>query len=185
MVPISKEPVTIVAATEFVGPPLPQVLIVEAPVVVPETQSPKDVPLQVVAFPEQSVRYKTVDVFCLAKNIYHEAGIEPMIGKYAVAQITINRLLSKKHPDSICGVVLARYQFSWANDKYAHWTWPRGKNWEEAYRIAFNVLEHDERVVGLEDSDHYHADYVNPNWSRKMTEVATIGRHIFYSGKLD
>ena len=30
--------------------------------------------------------------FCLAENIYFEASIEPTVGKFAVAQVVINRV---------------------------------------------------------------------------------------------
>ena len=45
------------------------------------------------------------EVKCLAKNIYFEARAESYAGKQAVANVTQNRLDSKDHPDSYCGVV--------------------------------------------------------------------------------
>tara|TARA_B110000503_G_scaffold31383_1_gene50641 strand:+ start:2039 stop:2629 length:591 start_codon:yes stop_codon:yes gene_type:complete len=153
-----------------------------APVVIePKNNEPILPTIYIISLPSTSLPYEDLDVFCLAKNIFHEAGIEPRIGKYAVAQVTLNRVASSKYPNSICGVVFENRQFSWANDKVIHWTRPTGRNWDASYRVALNVLEHNERLIGLNDSYYYHADYVNPNWSRKMTEVATIGRHIFYT----
>lgn len=40
----------------------------------------------------------------------------------------------------------------------------------------------DQRLQGntLHGADHYHADYVSPDWAERMTTVATIGKHIFY-----
>ena len=46
---------------------------------------------------EDDVRYSKQDLFCMAKNIYHEAGSEPTLGKYAVAQVTINRMKSPQY----------------------------------------------------------------------------------------
>jgi hypothetical protein len=141
----------------------------------------KEPPIKIMSFPDHGLKYRDLDVFCLAKNIFHEARGEPTIGKYAVAQITLNRVESLKYPNNICSVVLDRYQFSWANQKSQHWTRPQGQTWEESYRVALNVLENGERVVGLNDSRYYHADYVSPKWASKMTPVTTIGRHIFYT----
>ena len=45
------------------------------------------------------------DVECLARNIYFEAGSEPLEGKVAVGVVTINRSRDPRYPSSICGVV--------------------------------------------------------------------------------
>ena len=110
----------------------------------------KEPPIKIMSFPDHGLKYRDLDVFCLAKNIFHEARGEPTIGKYAVAQITLNRVESLKYPNNICSVVLDRYQFSWANQKSQHWTRPQGQNWEESYRVALNVLENGERVSWIE-----------------------------------
>jgi spore germination cell wall hydrolase CwlJ-like protein len=45
------------------------------------------------------------DVECLARNIFYEAGAEPLEGKVAVGMVTINRSNDDRYPQSICGVV--------------------------------------------------------------------------------
>ena len=42
---------------------------------------------------------------CLALNVYFEARGEPMTGKYAVAAVTLNRVVNPSFPGSICQVV--------------------------------------------------------------------------------
>ena len=32
----------------------------------------------------------------------------------------------------------------------------------------------------LDDSTHYHADYVTPSWSDDLRRISQIGKHIFY-----
>jgi spore germination cell wall hydrolase CwlJ-like protein len=158
----------------------PEIVIIEVPV--HETKIIKeDMTPQVVIADNSEMMYEDIDVFCLAKNIFHEAGTEPDIGKYAVAQVTLNRVLSRKYPNTICKVVLDRYQFSWANQRSRHWTRPKGPNWDRSYQIAQDVMDSGYRVKGLENVRYYHADYVKPHWSRKMTHVSTIGRHVFYT----
>ena len=44
-------------------------------------------------------------IMCLALNIYFEARDQPLNGQVAVAEVTLNRVTSKKHPNTICGVV--------------------------------------------------------------------------------
>lgn len=129
---------------------------------------------------DDKVRYSKQDLFCMAKNIYHEAGSEPKLGKYAVAQVTINRMKSPMYRDSVCGVVFEPYQFSWANYHGRRWTTPSGKNWLEAKRIARDVLENGKRIHGMDDVLFYHATYVKPSWSYRKDRLTRIGLHIFY-----
>jgi spore germination cell wall hydrolase CwlJ-like protein len=127
------------------------------------------------------VSYKKLDVFCLAKNIFHEAGIENDLGKYAVAQVTLNRMRNPKYPTTVCEVVMDPFQFSWANDRSIRWTRPKGRNWEQSVKIAENVLIRGYRVRGLERANYYHADYVRPRWKKPEAKIAQIGTHIFYA----
>lgn len=126
----------------------------------------------------EKIPYSKSDFFCLAKNIYHEAGSEPIKGRYAVAQVTLNRTKDPKFEGSICDVVLAPKQFSWANNHSRRWTTPKGPQWAEAKEIALEVLN-GKRVKGMEDALYYHANYVNPRW-RHVERLTQIGAHIFY-----
>lgn len=126
------------------------------------------------------VHYSKQDEFCMAKNIYHEAGSEPTLGKYAVAQVTINRMKSPDFGGKVCSVVFEPYQFSWANNRSKRWTTPNNASWDEAKRIAHDVLGNGKRVYGMDDALYYHATYVRPSWARKFDRVTRIGLHIFY-----
>ena len=139
----------------------------------------ESIPIEIV-LPSEPL-YRDVDLFCLAKNIFHEAGTEPELGQYAVAQVTLNRVRDTKYPNNICSVVLERYQFSWANNKTLHWTKPSGPNWDKSYLVAKSVLNGDQWIAGMDHVQYFHADYVEPKWASKMTPVTTIGRHIFYT----
>lgn len=132
-------------------------------------------------YTNEKIPYEKIDVFCLAKNIFHEAGIEDSIGKYAVAQVTLNRVKHSKYPDTICKVVMDPYQFSWANDHKIRWTKPEGVSWKEAKIIAEDVIFNGTRVKGLEDALYYHADYVKPHWKEPSAKIVKLGTHIFYS----
>ena len=132
----------------------------------------------------EKVFYNKTDVFCMAKNIYHEAATESKLGKYAVAQVTINRTKDPRFKDGICEVVLEPYQFSWANNRRMQWTTPRGSNWEESKRIARDVIVEGKRVHGLNEALFYHADYVRPYWARAKRRLAQIGAHIFYEPRV-
>lgn len=135
--------------------------------------------LSVVETPEE-IKYSKKDMFCMAKNIYHEAGHEPKLGKYAVAQVTINRMESPLFGDRVCEVVFEPYQFSWANRHSLRWTTPSGPAWNEAKRIAYEVLENNKRIKGMDDALFYHATYVRPYWARTKDRLTRIGLHVFY-----
>ena len=129
---------------------------------------------------DDRISYNKDDLFCMAKNIYHEAGSEPTLGKYAVAQVTINRIKSPKYKDTVCSVVFEPYQFSWANYHGRRWTTPSGESWHEAKRIARDVLENGKRIKGMDDALFYHATYVRPYWASRKDRLTRIGLHIFY-----
>jgi spore germination cell wall hydrolase CwlJ-like protein len=137
---------------------------------------------------DRNIPNSAIDLECLSRNIYYEAGIESTIGKYAVAQVTINRWKEKK-PQSLCPIIYAHKkiangktvcQFSWAcKGKLEK---PSGKNWEESKRIAEDVINKGVRVAPLKEATHYHATYVKPNWSEVERVVWAEGSHIFYIG---
>ncbi len=129
---------------------------------------------------KDEIDYSKKDLFCMAKNIYHEAGHEPKLGKYAVAQVTINRMESPLFGDRVCEVVFEHKQFSWANKHSLRWTTPSGPAWYEAKRIAHDVLENNKRIKGMDDALFYHATYVRPYWARTKDRLTRIGLHIFY-----
>lgn len=131
-------------------------------------------------YTSEKVAYNQQDMYCLAKNIYHEAGVESLEGKFAVAQVTINRLKEGRWGRDICSVVYARSQFSWTLSKKKRNEQPKGPLWEESQMVAHSVLKRGARVPSLKDSTYYHADYVQPVWRRSVVKIQQVGQHIFY-----
>jgi spore germination cell wall hydrolase CwlJ-like protein len=128
-----------------------------------------------------TIHYTKHDEECLAKNIYHEAGVESQLGKFAVAQVTLNRLFEGRWGKNICSVVYSKSQFSWTLDRKKKHAVPRGPLWEESKAVAHQVLAKGYRVANLEDATYYHADYIKPPlWSRSVAKIQQIGQHIFY-----
>lgn len=126
---------------------------------------------------------------CMTKNVYWEAASEPFEGKVAVAQVTMNRMMSGKFPDSVCGVVEQKTsfyknvvcQFSWFCETN-HVTKPVYKKmYDESGEVAKMVMLEGFRLPNLKDAMYYHADYVNPRWNKE--KITQIGRHIFYKEK--
>ena len=117
---------------------------------------------------------------CMALNIYHEARGEPILGQIAVAQVTLNRMELHHYPDTVCGVVWQRRQFSWTHD--GHSDTPREiQAWEKSKLIAQIVMESwDSGRDITQGADHYHADSVNPGWADRNRVTTRIGVHTFY-----
>ncbi len=142
-----------------------------------------------VAKPANMISLSQIDlneeITCLAQNIYFEARSEPVDGMLAVGHVVLNRVASKKFPNSVCKVVRQggerrrnRCQFSWWCDGRSDE--PRNKvSWNTARLIAwfvYNGQTQDPTGGAL----WYHADYVNPSWREAFVAGPQIGRHIFY-----
>jgi spore germination cell wall hydrolase CwlJ-like protein len=121
---------------------------------------------------------------CLTQAIYHEARGESENGQWAVANVIINRAMSKRYPTTMCGVIYQGCQFSFACDGRSDMGTER-QAWNRANRIAdaaFGEFQHGQRPDVLPKSAmFYHAKTVNPGWSNTYHEVAAIGGHVFYS----
>ena len=129
---------------------------------------------------------RTVAKSCLARAIYFEARSESQLGQLAVATVILNRTRAENYPSSICGVVyqgasrLNACQFSFACDGQPDL--PRnGRAWEAALAVTAVALATDRPVQVVASATHYHADYVEPVWSKSLQRVTKIGRHIFYT----
>ncbi len=120
---------------------------------------------------------------CLTQAVYYEAGFEPMEGRFAVAQVILNRMRHPAYPNSVCGVVYQGStrpgcQFSFTCDGSLRRT-PDAKSWAVAREIATQALSGKvTAAVGM--ATHYHANYVSPYWAPKLTKINKIGAHIFY-----
>ena len=137
----------------------------------------------------QLVQYKNIqhDLRCLTLNIFHEARSESKAGQHAVASVTLNRVASKRYPNTICDVVYQkrwdkirkRYvsQFSWT--EFDEPPKLKSKAWFRAWKIAEEAYKKKDQKL-LNGALFYHAKYIKPSWARKKKPIAKIGQHIFY-----
>lgn len=116
---------------------------------------------------------------CLAGAIYHESKGEPLEGQLAVAEVILNRVKSGKYPPTVCGVVKQKSQFSFVRRGRIPPVRRESLAWRRAVAIA-HVASADLSDGGVGDAMFFHARYVSPSWNR-LTRVASIGNHIFYS----
>ena len=126
-----------------------------------------------------------LELLCLATNIYFEARGEDLEGQIAVAEVTLNRVVSDEFPNSICDVVHQggenRYkcQFSWYCDGKSDI--PRNKEaWNKALDVAlaYTKIKYTDITGG---ALFYHSVKVAPSWAERMELTATVGGHKFYA----
>jgi len=137
-----------------------------------------------VELPKTKLKQIPNQIECLAKNIYHEAKGEGSLGWLAVGMVTMNRVYSKRYPNTVCEVVYQNngkvYQFSWAGTKKSL-TEPNKKLYNEIKNLAVDIILFHEEMHDITDGAlHFHADYVSPKWNKKMNRTIKVGRHIFY-----
>jgi spore germination cell wall hydrolase CwlJ-like protein len=131
------------------------------------------------------------DLNCLAKTIYYEARGESRKGKEAVGFVIINRTKNTKFPSTVCGVVkettiinhTAFCQFSWYCDNgiYKLKNVMHNETYEECLNVAQAILTGSIDNF-IPNAISFHVSSIsNARWSKRgMTEVAHIGKHIFY-----
>ena len=152
---------------------------------------------------------KPEEVECLALNIYREANNQSIAGQIAVGRVVMNRVLDRRYPADTCGVIFEgpvteswktrqqkdlpddqrvyyprrdRCQFSWYCDGKKDEVINKENNraWNTAENIAYQILAFDKWKDVLEGATHYHANYVNPKWSKTLRKIVVIDDHIFY-----
>ena len=134
------------------------------------------------------------EIFCLAKNIYFEAGNQPVVGKIAVSHVVLNRVESQLYPDTVCDVIYeaetrinwkgnevpirGRCQFSWYCDGLSDEP-VDSKTWISSVILARRIIDGEWYDV-TEGATHYHADSVHPYWADSLNETVVINNHLFY-----
>lgn len=122
--------------------------------------------------------------YCLAEALYFEARGESQTGQIAVAEVILNRVDSKRYPNSICGVVKQGQQrrngcqFSYNCDGKKNIIGNK-KVFERLGKLAWVMMKGKRRTL-TEGALYYHNTSVNPRWAKKFVRTAHIGDHIFY-----
>mgnify|MGYP003685576849 FL=1 len=134
------------------------------------------------------------EIYCLAQNIYFEAGNQPVAGKVAVSQVVINRVEHPSYPDNICDVVYqAKLRVNWKNEfvpikNKCQFSWfcdgksddpVDSQTWLLSMHIARDVVQQKYGDI-TEGSTHYHSDKVDPYWASSLNRTVVINNHIFY-----
>ncbi|MEO9634276.1 MAG: cell wall hydrolase [Parasphingorhabdus sp.] len=114
---------------------------------------------------------------CLAGTVYFESKSESLRGQLAVARVVLARVASSRFPNSICGVVYQRRQFSFIRGGKMPRIDTGHRQWRNAVAIA-KIAMNDGWKSPVEGALFFHARYVSPGW--RLKRMATIDNHIFY-----
>ena len=131
----------------------------------------------------QLVRQQSVDgsldaeMQCLAGTVYFESKGESLQGQLAVARVVLARVESSRFPDTICGVVYQRSQFSFVRGGKMPRIKTERQTWRNAVAIA-KIAMNDGWESSVEGALFFHARYVSPGW--RLKRMAAIDNHIFY-----
>ena len=140
---------------------------------------------------DKQARIDGKETRCLALNVYFEARGEPAEGQLAVAMVTMNRVKSRHYPNSVCGVVWQRKQFSWTHDGRSDRPTDI-RAWKLAQKIARfayqrygKLAERTRNALDLtKGALHYYApDLTQPYWAEAQSVTREIGGHIFMTGR--
>jgi spore germination cell wall hydrolase CwlJ-like protein len=121
---------------------------------------------------------------CLTEALYFEARGEDTRGIFAVAEVILNRVDSRRFPSTVCAVVnqgtgeIYRCQFTYTCDGLAE-NIREPRAWRRVGKVARLMLDGAPRVL-TQGATHYHTLAVDPRWASQFALVSTIGEHAFY-----
>ena len=121
---------------------------------------------------------------CLAEALYFEARGETVKGQFAVAEVIRNRVKSSRFPNSFCAVINEgtgkkhRCQFSYTCDGRPE-TISEPAAYARVAKVARATLDGKAPDI-THGATFYHTTAVRPSWSRKFTNTARYGVHLFY-----
>jgi spore germination cell wall hydrolase CwlJ-like protein len=122
---------------------------------------------------------------CLAEALYFEARGETIKGQFAVAEVIRNRVKSSRFPNSYCGVINQgtgkkhQCQFSYTCDGHPEIV-AEPAAFAVVARVARATIDGKSPDI-TNGATFYHTTAVRPSWSRKFTNTARFGVHLFYS----
>lgn len=134
------------------------------------------------------------DIYCMAQNIYFEAGNQPLAGKVAVGQVVLNRLNHPNYPGTMCDVIYqAKWKENWLGNMHpirnqCQFSWfcdgksdepEESPTWLDSLVIARDVVQGAYPDI-TEGATHYHNDSVYPYWADSLNQTVIINNHIFY-----
>lgn len=117
---------------------------------------------------------------CLTEAVYHEARGETVAGQRLVAKTILQRTKSKDFPNTVCGVISQKSQFSYRSK--------RGSRAAAAikepatYKKIESLMKKEATNFTPSKSNplyFYNPRKANPSWAKRMRVVKRSGNHVF------
>lgn len=121
---------------------------------------------------------------CLAEALYFEARGETVKGQFAVAEVISNRVKSGRFPNSYCAVINQgtgrkyQCQFTYTCDGRPEVV-AEPAAYARVAKVARATIDGKSPEI-TDGATFYHTTAVRPSWSRKFTNTARFGVHLFY-----
>lgn len=133
---------------------------------------------------DQPTPQDSASLQCLTEALYFEARGENVKGQFGVAEVILNRVDSKRYPNTVCGVINQgtgkKYQCQFTYTCDGHPEVVREKRaYEQVQKVADALLKGAPRNL-TKGATHYHTKQVRPSWARVFPRTTTIGVHHFY-----
>lgn len=125
------------------------------------------------------------DRTCLVMNLYQESRSESDMANIMVMNTVFNRVKSKHYPDSPCGVVKQKLQYSWTSDGRSDYMHNQNQVKRLTYLVDKYIINKELFLSLSEGADHYHHVNITPEWSLspRMVKVSLVDNHVFYKRK--
>lgn len=122
-------------------------------------------------------RFSDIQIECLARAMWAEAGNQPVKGQIAVAEVIIHRTADRRFKERPCDVIRQPRQFSIVE----HGSIPQIPDDGIAGRLRLlaRMVVAGRARSGIGDALFFHATYVSPKWTLKR--LGRIGDHVFYT----
>jgi spore germination cell wall hydrolase CwlJ-like protein len=122
---------------------------------------------------------------CLTEALYFEARGETVKGQFAVAEVIRNRVKSSRFPNNYCAVINQgtgkkhQCQFSYTCDGRPEVV-AEPAAYARVAKVARATIDGKSPDI-TNGATFYHTTAVRPSWSRKFTNTAKFGVHLFYA----
>lgn len=115
---------------------------------------------------------------CLTEAVYHEARGEPIAGQKLVAKTILQRTKSKDFPNTVCGVISEKSQFSYRSKRGSRSTIKEPATYKKIESLvkteATNFTSSKSNPLYF-----YNPRKANPSWAKRMKVVKRAGNHVF------
>ena len=116
-------------------------------------------------------------ILCLAMTIFREGRSEPIKAQYSIAEVVHNRSKHPNYPDSYCGVVKQKGQFSWYKGSNSLKPPKYEKQaWDESVRVAKNFYTN--KTNYTKGSLYFNHKKLGVRFQKTLK--VKIGNHVFF-----